>query len=191
MRSRLISGLKRLEAHFKQGGRLDDYLATRRFRVVFEEQPNLTSDDVAETPAELKSAQEKFLAALAGPQRNRDIERAKLAKSYRAYLEKLKVKRTRQDQIEGALAVKAEIDRVTALVDLSILDELNRPAVATPSSGRPVAGDLVAYGNFSDGSPVTLPRKTEGVYRRRRGRGPLGGLESRRQGRGFVGTSSI
>ncbi|MEM7394509.1 MAG: hypothetical protein AAF492_19420, partial [Verrucomicrobiota bacterium] len=157
---KFIRGLNSLDRYYSGKGQLEWVILVRKLRKSFSDTPTLTENQIAEEPAELKSAGEKYLAAVDRIRLETDRDIATVARAYVTYLKKQQVKLTRLDRIEDALAAKEELDRIGEQVDFSVLEVVETKA-ATPTAAAAV-GELVAWGTFYDGRPVELPKKTTG-----------------------------
>jgi hypothetical protein len=114
-----VGALKSVEQRLKEAGDLDGLLAVRQEQERFGRDRTIPDEALVEKPAELRSAQ------LCGRREldSREVERCRrvvgLADRHVANLESLKRNLTREDKVDYAIAVKAEIDAVKARPDVT------------------------------------------------------------------------
>jgi hypothetical protein len=111
-----VQSLTVLEKKYVGAGNLDGVIAVRNERLRFEVDKALVEKDLVANPPDLAAAQTWLLDA---PKRA-DMERMRgigtLTRQYSDALERLKVQLTKSGQIQDALSVKAEIDRLVSSV---------------------------------------------------------------------------
>ncbi|MBU1910272.1 MAG: hypothetical protein KJ726_09515, partial [Verrucomicrobia bacterium] len=150
-------------------GKLRDYLAAQKELERFQAAGKVEEQDVSADSEYVGKAQRSVIAAYESNLRNMRIEEAKLRQSYIQFLEKSKKALTRQNQIDQAILVDAEIEQVKASLDPSAL------APATPARG---AGENEPR---APASPASLVQKPIGEDRlvvfATDAKGPVSGLD--------------
>jgi len=107
-----IKSLRDLEQTFQRSGDLKSLLAVREERTRFMRDPKPESIKVASAPAQLGVLQKKFIVAFTELKKNRDFRLTDLSEKYTRRLEQLQRELTIRGNIEEALAVMKEVERM-------------------------------------------------------------------------------
>ncbi|MEM7391491.1 MAG: family 16 glycoside hydrolase [Verrucomicrobiota bacterium] len=161
MNERFTRGLERLKAHYRDSGDLNGIIKVRHTFEHLQKHKSLSPSELVDGPETLKDAQEKYLTAYAKLKAEHEKKTNRLQLSYISYLDKLKIRLTRDDMINDALTIRKAIEEVEANL-------VAAPALPRPRSQNPVVtavptgrspGRLVVFGRDSDGEPMEIPEE--------------------------------
>jgi len=110
--ARYAASLKTLEAKLQKSADLDGVLAVRQERKRFEEQKEVPESAVLETPSALHDLQAQYRDAPNSLELARARKLTELAQNYLGALRKAQANFTRKGEIEKAVLLKTEIERV-------------------------------------------------------------------------------
>jgi hypothetical protein len=119
-------GLDNLKKKYQTGGDFDAWKFTDEECKRFENHHTVSVTNTFESPDALNLLQHKYIKNKDKIKYDRDLQIAKLTKSYSSYIDKSLKKLTKAGDFEAALAVKTELEAVSKDIDLSILDGVQK-----------------------------------------------------------------